>query len=259
MRRLRAQNRDSESEFGGSRIADLSRRVCAGACFLTLHNEFFEKRNSVKQSRMAGQPRSRSQMAMRAHQDDYYEYDDDFDQDGDDLEHQLGGMTLQELQARERAHRRAGGEMPVGGMPTSKNYTFSNNRMGDIGRENQALLQRLQRIAVKGSGTGVGGGGYRPLPSSQAVNRARKEKEIARQNLQIANRLMNAKSATFDSKKMKQDQANQEKYLRNASQFPVPASSGVKPKKKGPARPPWFKELPSVKQMRPQGRPEWQD
>lgn len=64
MRRLRAQNRDSEPGFGGSRIADLSRRVCAGACFLTLHNEFFEKRNSVKQSRMAGQPRSRSQMAM---------------------------------------------------------------------------------------------------------------------------------------------------------------------------------------------------
>ena len=41
--------------------------------------------------------------------------------------------------------------MPVGGMPTSKNYTFSNNRMGDIGRENQALLQRLQRTTMDGS------------------------------------------------------------------------------------------------------------
>jgi len=169
-------------------------------------------------------------------------------------------MSLEELQARERAHRRDG-EMPVGGMPSHKNFTFSNNRMNDIGRENQVLLQKLQRIAVKGSGAAGSAGGYRPLPSSQAVNRMRKEKEIARQNLQIANRLMNAKSATFDKKKMSQDRANQEKYLRNAAQYPVQAASAPKMKTRpaAPGRPPWFKELPSVKQMRPKGRPEWQD
>lgn len=193
------------------------------------------------------------------HDDGYV--DENFEQDDYDLANQLGGLSLEELQARERAHRRAASEMPVGGMPSHKNFTFSNNRMNDIGRENQVLLQKLQRIAVKGSGAAGAGGGYRPLPSSQAVNRMRKEKEIARQNLQIANRLMNAKSATFDKKKINQDRANQEKYLRNAAQYPVQAASAPKMKTRpaAPGRPPWFKELPSVKQMRPKGRPEWQD
>ena len=33
----------------------------------------------------------------------------------------------------------------------NKNFTFDNIRMNDIGRENEVLLQKLQRIAVKGS------------------------------------------------------------------------------------------------------------
>jgi hypothetical protein len=200
-------------------------------------------------------------MAQRKDQDDQNHYEDDyFDEDGT-VEHQLGGLSLQELQQREIAHRRdAGGEMPVGGMRGQKNFTFNNDRMNNIGRENQVLLQKLQRIAVKGSGE-IGGSGYKSLPSSQAINRMRKEKEIARQNMQIASRLMNAKSATFDKKRMQVDQANQEKYLKNSSQYPVQQTSAPKMKVKpaAPGRPPWFKELPSIKQARPQGRPEWQD
>lgn len=189
------------------------------------------------------------------------DYDDEYYDDEDELGQQFGGMSMQELQQREMAHRRAaGGELPVGGMPAQKNFTFNNDRMSNIGRENQVLLQKLQRIAVKGSGA-TGNAGYRPLPSSQAVNRQRKEKEIARQNMQIANRLMNAKSATFDKRKMQVDRANQEKYLKNASQYPVQQTSAPKMKVKpaAPGRPPWFKELPSIKQARPAGRPEWQD
>jgi|NorSeaMetagenome_1021524.scaffolds.fasta_scaffold141613_1 hypothetical protein len=207
------------------------------------------------------QQRSRSQMSMghRQEQDGDYEDEDEFYDD--EIAHQLGGLSLQELQQREMAHRRAaGGELPVGGMPAQRNFTFNSDRMNNIGRENQVLLQKLQRIAVKGSGQ-TGSSGYRPLPSSQAVNRMRKEKEIARQNMQIANRLMNAKSATFDKKKMQVDRANQEKYLKNSSQYPVQQTSAPKMKVKpaAPGRPPWFKELPSIKQARPQGRPEWQD
>lgn len=190
------------------------------------------------------------------------EYDNEYDEEENyDLAHQLGGLSLQQLQEREMAHRRAGGEMPVGGMPGgNKNFTHSSGRMNDIGRENQVLLQKLQRIAVKGSGA-TGAQGYKALPSSQAVNRMKKEKEIARQNMQIASRLMNAKSATFDKKQMTQDRANQEKYLKNSSQYPVQQMSSAKMKIKpaAPGRPPWFKELPSIKQARPAGRPEWQD
>ena len=207
--------------------------------------------------------RSRSQMAMaqRQEQDDQYHYEDEYNDEDGAVAHQLGGLSLQELQQREIAHRRdAGGEMPVGGMRGQKNFTFNNDRMNNIGRENQVLLQKLQRIAVKGSGE-TGGSGYKSLPSSQAINRMRKEKEIARQNMQIASRLMNAKSATFDKKRMQVDQANQEKYLKNSSQYPVQQTSAPKMKVKpaAPGRPPWFKELPSIKQARPQGRPEWQD
>lgn len=205
-----------------------------------------------------GQPRSRSQMAMGGYEDEFE--DNEYERENHDLAHQLGGLSLEELQQREMAHRRAASEMPMGGMPGNKNFTFNNGRMNDIGRENQVLLQKLQRIAVKGSGA-TGAQGYKALPSSQAVNRMKKEKEIARQNMQIANRLMNAKSATFDKKKMTQDRANQEKYLKNSSQYPVQQTSApkmkVKPAQAG--RPPWFKELPSIKQARPAGRPEWQD
>ena len=73
-------------------------------------------------------------------------------------------------------------------------------RVKDIGRENEVLLQKLQRIAVKGSGATAGkvSGEAKRRESSQEINRRRKEQEIARQNLMIANRLQNAKSATFD-------------------------------------------------------------
>ena len=112
------------------------------------------------------QQRSRSQMSMghRQEQDGDYEDEDEFYDD--EIAHQLGGLSLQELQQREMAHRRAaGGELPVGGMPAQRNFTFNSDRMNNIGRENQVLLQKLQRIAVKGSGQ-TGSSGYRPLPSS---------------------------------------------------------------------------------------------
>ncbi len=45
-------------------------------------------------------------MAQRKDQDDQNHYEDDyFDEDGT-VEHQLGGLSLQELQQREMAHRR---------------------------------------------------------------------------------------------------------------------------------------------------------
>jgi hypothetical protein len=86
-----------------------------------------------------------------------------------------------------------------GGGP-NKNFTFDTVRVKDIGRENEVLLQKLQRIAVKGSGATGGkvSGEAKRRESSQEINRRRKEQEIARQNLMIANRLQNAKSATFD-------------------------------------------------------------
>lgn len=71
--------------------------------------------------------------------------------------------------------------------------------MQDIGRENHALLQRLQNIAVKGSGaTGSRGPSVKVAASSHEINRRKKEQEIARENYKIAQRLMNTKSAAFD-------------------------------------------------------------
>ena len=166
-----------------------------------------------------------------------------------------------------------------------KNFTFDNVRVKDIGRENEVLLQKLQRIAVKGSGATGGkvSGEAKRRESSQEINRRRKEQEIARQNLMIANRLQNAKSATFDRyglenfrsfysaldsnfallsrKKMKDDQEMQEKYLRNASMYPVATTASapkVRSRPSAPGRPPWFKELPK-EDLTPIQRPQWQD
>eukprot|EP00961_Rhodomonas_salina_P132349 1781109-Rhodomonas_salina.2 len=72
--------------------------------------------------------------------------------------------------------------------PSHKNYTFGNDRLHKIGRENQNLLGRIQRIAEKGSnatGAKPGGGNSRRV-SSQTINRRKKEMEIARENQRIA-------------------------------------------------------------------------
>ena len=60
---------------------------------------------------------------------------------------------------------------------------------------------------------------------------------------------------------MKDEQEMQEKYLRNASMYPV-AGTGSAPKVRSrpsaPGRPPWFKELPK-EDLVPHNRPEWKD
>lgn len=99
------------------------------------------------------------------------------------------------------------------------------NQMGSIGRENQVLLNKLQSIAVKGSGA-VDGAKPAAAPkklSSHEINRRKQQQEIAHANQRIASRLQNAKSATFDVKKNREEQALQEKYMRNAAQYPVVA------------------------------------
>jgi hypothetical protein len=54
----------------------------------------------------------------------------------------------------------------------------------------------------------------------------------------------------------------QEKYLRNASMYPVANTGSAPPKVRSrpsaPGRPPWFKELPKEDLM-PVNRPEWKD
>lgn len=67
--------------------------------------------------------------------------------------------------------------------PKRSNYTFSDDRLTDIQRGNIALLDRMQRIAVKGTETAPG----RSKPavkveSSAAINRRKRDSEIARQN-----------------------------------------------------------------------------
>ena len=219
------------------------------------------KRGGEEQERIRAPVRGALPMHIRSESTGRGGYEDEEEYDDEALREQLGGLSIKELQQREMAHRRAEPGGNPGGNPAAgnKNFTFNNDRMNLIGRENQVLLQKLQRIAVKGSGT-TGGAVPKTLPSSQAVNRMRKEKEIAKQNMQIANRLMNAKSATFDKKQMDKDRQNQERYLKNASQYPVTQTSAPKMKVKpaAPGRPPWFKELPSIK-TRPANRPEWQD
>ena len=104
--------------------------------------------------------------------------------------------------------------------------------MGSIGRENQVLLNKLQSIAVKGSGA-VDGAKHAPPArklSSHEINRRKQQQEIAQANQRIASRLQNAKSATFDAKKNREDQALQEKYMRNAAQYPVVARDAPRSK-----------------------------
>jgi hypothetical protein len=69
-------------------------------------------------------------------------------------------------------------------------YTFDNTQLQEIGRGNQALLNRLARIATRGSGaTGTAGGtaGSKPpvlhKESSAARNRRKAAEEIERDNL----------------------------------------------------------------------------
>lgn len=122
---------------------------------------------------------------------------------------------------------------------------------------NARLLAKLQKIADTPSV---------PPPyslrekkaSSQEINRRRRAEEIAKENMAFAKRLEGVKSATFDQKTMKHDQAMQVRYLKNVSQFPVIAKdSKPKPQKKSiPGRPPWFKELPVSQKV--SARPEWQ-
>jgi hypothetical protein len=93
--------------------------------------------------------------------------------------------------------------------------------------------------------------------SNQEVIRRKREYEIARENLKIADRLQNAKSAAFDRKKIKEHQVLQEKYRRNASQYPVVTGNAprLRTKPAPTGKPPWFKELPVSKVI---DRPEWQ-
>ena len=63
--------------------------------------------------------------------------------------------------------------------------------MGSIGRENQVLLNKLQSIAVKGSGA-VDGAKHAAPPrklSSHEINRRKQQQEIAQANQRIASRL----------------------------------------------------------------------
>mmetsp|Transcript_573 Transcript_573/g.1073 ORF Transcript_573/g.1073 Transcript_573/m.1073 type:complete len:208 (+) Transcript_573:49-672(+) len=151
----------------------------------------------------------------------------------------------------------------MGMQANNKNYTFGNDRLHNIGRENMNLLGRIQRIADKGSnatGAKAGGASSRRV-SSQTINRRRKEMEIARENQRIAHRLTNAKPVAFDKMRIKEEQALQVKYLKNTSQYPTQEprtyqAPTVRKKASSAGRPPWFREL-SHKPM-PE-RPEWQD
>ncbi len=53
----------------------------------------------------------------------------------------------------------------------------------------------------------------------------------------------------------------QEKYLRNASMYPVAGAASapkVRSRPSAPSRPPWFKELPK-EDLAPSQRPDWKD
>eukprot|EP00293_Proteomonas_sulcata_P016700 CAMPEP_0184293082 /NCGR_PEP_ID=MMETSP1049-20130417/4661_1 /TAXON_ID=77928 /ORGANISM="Proteomonas sulcata, Strain CCMP704" /LENGTH=193 /DNA_ID=CAMNT_0026601013 /DNA_START=29 /DNA_END=610 /DNA_ORIENTATION=- len=186
--------------------------------------------------------------------------DEDFEDEGfeeqENVAAALQGLSLQERRQLEAQIGAARGQQ------MGKNYTFNHNRLEAIGRENEVLLTKLQKIAVKGSNATGAKGSTQPAArraSSQEINRRRKQQEIARQNLMIADRLQNAKSATFDKKKMREDQILQEKYMRNAAHYPVAPRDAPKLKTKpsAPGRPPWYKELPKVTKIT--GRPEWKD
>jgi hypothetical protein len=131
-------------------------------------------------------------------------------------------------------------------------------QMNSIGRENATLLRKLQTIAMKGSGAvecAKPAAATKRL-SSHEINRRKKQQEIAHANMRIASRLQNAKG-TFDSRRMREDQANQEKYLRNVAQYPVAQRDmPYRSKPAASSRPPWFKELPQT--QRRVARPEWQ-
>ena len=68
----------------------------------------------------------------------------------------------------------------------ARNFTFSEQRLNSMGRENQVLLERMQRIALS-SGTGLSSqpvaASYRRKVGSNGINRQRKDKRVQSENM----------------------------------------------------------------------------
>ncbi|XP_064636868.1 cilia- and flagella-associated protein 97-like isoform X2 [Lineus longissimus] len=75
-----------------------------------------------------------------------------------------------------------------------KNYSFASDKISDIDRENQRLLQEIMR---QNQGRGTRGSGNEPTRnqrmSHSAVNRRREQRRVEEENLKILNRLQQVK------------------------------------------------------------------
>eukprot|EP00294_Goniomonas_avonlea_P002318 CAMPEP_0114554928 /NCGR_PEP_ID=MMETSP0114-20121206/8473_1 /TAXON_ID=31324 /ORGANISM="Goniomonas sp, Strain m" /LENGTH=119 /DNA_ID=CAMNT_0001740011 /DNA_START=36 /DNA_END=392 /DNA_ORIENTATION=- len=86
------------------------------------------------------------------------------------------------------------------------NRAFSQGRQREISRENEHLLERLSRVAVRGGEVRrvTAAPAPKKKPSSQSINRRREEERIAKENARMAQRLGKVKSATCDKKTVQQ-------------------------------------------------------
>merc|ERR550514_1481063 len=93
------------------------------------------------------------------------------------------------------------GRSPMGSHQVSQDKTFSPLEKQEIERRNEMLLMRMMQIHGDSSNRKGGGfsrnQGYCPKhPSSSAINRSRQQSKIAEENLKIAARLGNVRTAT---------------------------------------------------------------
>ena len=98
-------------------------------------------------------------------------------------QHQPQARTRAPAQARKRAAAPAAAAAAAAG---GRNFTFSDQKLNTMGRENQVLLERMQRIALS-SGTGLSSkpaaASYRQKVGSNGINRQKKDRKVQSENM----------------------------------------------------------------------------
>ena len=147
-----------------------------------------------------------------------------------EMNRQLKAMLQQQQQAEDQQQQRhqqshqqqlvprrtRGGRGVAAGARKKANLTFTEQELTSMGRENQVLLDRMQRIALS-SGTGMSSrpdaSRYRKRVGNHGVNRQRMEKRVQNENHAFLRRLQSVKP-TISRTKMKADARKSKKLAR---------------------------------------------
>ena len=133
-------------------------------------------------------------------------------------------MRLQQMQEQQTHQQQQHTQLAVRqGAPRAaarggagKNFTFNEQRLSSMGRENQVLLDRMQRIALS-TGSGMSArpeaSKYRKRVGNHGVNRQRMERRVQNENQAFLRRLQSVKP-TISRSKMKKDARKSKKLAR---------------------------------------------